>query len=323
MTTYNGETYITQQLESILKQSAPVDEVIICDDRSSDDTVRLVRKFIDNNSLNKWRLFVNEESLGFSDNFWKAISLCEGDVIFLSDQDDIWYRDKVKSTCQLFTDNSGIGMVASSYDLCDAHGKRIDIKIPKLRSENDGSLETIDLRDLVGNNVARGCSMAFRKDIIMDEKLFKHKQGYMGHDWYIPFYGALKSKAVFYNKVLFSYRVHANNTSLKTNRITKFSLEKAKKRRDNLQYEEQVVQELCNHNAMSANNKNLFLRQVNFTRRRHNFIVNGRILDLVILSTIHARQYALLNRVGIVGGVKIFFADVAAMLLLKKDKKEA
>jgi len=86
--TYNGELYLREQLESILKQTFPPDEIIICDDGSTDTTIKILEEFR-RKSFIPVKVYYNKENLGVSKNFEKAISLCSGDIIFLSDQDDV------------------------------------------------------------------------------------------------------------------------------------------------------------------------------------------------------------------------------------------
>ena len=89
MTTYNGQKFIREQIESILCQSMHVDEIVICDDCSTDNTVEILKEY-------PVRLFVNKTNLGFKRNFKQAMEFCKGDYIFLCDQDDIWENDKVE-----------------------------------------------------------------------------------------------------------------------------------------------------------------------------------------------------------------------------------
>ena len=89
---YNGENYIHDQIQSILNQTISNLELIICDDKSSDDTVKVIQNIDDN----RIKLFQNEKQLGVVKNFEKAISLCNGDYIALSDQDDIWVAEKLE-----------------------------------------------------------------------------------------------------------------------------------------------------------------------------------------------------------------------------------
>ena len=93
--TYNGERFLRQQLESIQQQSRLPDELVVCDDRSRDQTVAIVREFATSVSF-PVVIVQNPETLGSSRNFEKAIRLCTGDLIALSDQDDIWYPNRLQ-----------------------------------------------------------------------------------------------------------------------------------------------------------------------------------------------------------------------------------
>ena len=89
MCTYNGAEFLPAQLQSILTQSRPPDEIIICDDRSTDDTQALLKKFATESPI-PIAVHINDHNLGSVKNFERTISLCTGDVIALSDQDDVW-----------------------------------------------------------------------------------------------------------------------------------------------------------------------------------------------------------------------------------------
>ncbi|HEY9906733.1 MAG TPA: glycosyltransferase, partial [Thermosynechococcaceae cyanobacterium] len=93
--TYNGAPYILEQLESIEQQTWLPDEVIICDDVSQDNTVELIQEYTERSKL-PIQLFRNPENLGYGKNFCKAMSLTKGDIIFLADQDDVWYPFKIE-----------------------------------------------------------------------------------------------------------------------------------------------------------------------------------------------------------------------------------
>jgi len=101
--TYNGEKFIEQQINSILNQSISIDEIVICDDQSTDKTVEILKKL---QSEHKAIVVIeNEINLRSTKNFEKAISLCTGDFIFLSDQDDVWNAQKVEKTLAIFKEN--------------------------------------------------------------------------------------------------------------------------------------------------------------------------------------------------------------------------
>ncbi len=88
MATYNGEKYIKEQIDSILNQTIQDFEIVICDDCSKDETFRILQEYAQNDK--RFRIYQNENNLGFKKNFEKAITLCKGEYIALSDQDDIW-----------------------------------------------------------------------------------------------------------------------------------------------------------------------------------------------------------------------------------------
>ena len=94
MAVYNGEKYIEEQLMSILSQSIMPDELIIQDDGSSDSTTDKIQSITEKSDVSV-KLIKNKENLGFSKNFITAISAASGEYIFLSDQDDIWKKDRI------------------------------------------------------------------------------------------------------------------------------------------------------------------------------------------------------------------------------------
>src|ERR1700761_4532631 len=93
--TFNGELFLRQQLASIQQQTRLPDELLVCDDGSSDQTLTIVREFAASAPF-PVKLFENEQNLGFAANFERAIRLCEGSLIALCDQDDIWYPTRLQ-----------------------------------------------------------------------------------------------------------------------------------------------------------------------------------------------------------------------------------
>lgn len=93
MAVYNGEKYLIEQLDSIRKQTYPIDEVILIDDVSTDNSYELIHQYIDGYKLINWKLIKNENNLGYRKNFKKGLEIVDGDIIFLSDQDDLILLD--------------------------------------------------------------------------------------------------------------------------------------------------------------------------------------------------------------------------------------
>ena len=117
--TYNGERYIRQQLDSILNQSMPVDEIVIHDDCSTDSTYEIISDYaLRYPQITVWQ---NNSNLGFKKNFENALIACQGDYVFFSDQDDIWLDDKVAVTVD-YLKTSGKYGVFSDGKLMDKDG---------------------------------------------------------------------------------------------------------------------------------------------------------------------------------------------------------
>lgn len=96
LSSYNGEQDIIEQLRSIDGQTRQPDEVLICDDCSTDGTADLVQNYIEKKRLKNWKLIVNKKNKGWRKNFIDGILASTGDLIFTSDQDDIWREDKIE-----------------------------------------------------------------------------------------------------------------------------------------------------------------------------------------------------------------------------------
>ena len=124
MCTYNGADFLPAQLESILAQSRRPDEIIICDDASTDQTRALLDQFAAVSPVPVSVIF-NETNLGTRRNFEKAIALCTGDVIALSDQDDVWRKDKLQLIEDQFATPS-VGLVFSDAAIVDENLKPLN-----------------------------------------------------------------------------------------------------------------------------------------------------------------------------------------------------
>ena len=116
MTVYNGEKYINEQIDSFINQTLLPHEIIISDDCSTDKTLEILENYKNEKKI-KFRIFKNEKNLGFTKNFEKAILKSTGDIIFLADQDDIWYKNKVQTIIDKFNENPNIFLIIHDADL--------------------------------------------------------------------------------------------------------------------------------------------------------------------------------------------------------------
>src|ERR1700759_3492324 len=120
--TYNGGGFLYQQLKSIAEQSRLPDEVVACDDGSTDGTVALLREFAASVSF-PVRIIENAQNLGVTANFAQAIGLCTGDLIALSDQDDIWYPNRLSRCEEEFNLDARVDLIFSDANLIDEQGR--------------------------------------------------------------------------------------------------------------------------------------------------------------------------------------------------------
>lgn len=167
LATYNGAKYIVEQIESILYQTQAVDEVIICDDCSQDRTVHIIRDFIVQHELNcTWKLFVNEQNLGYCENFKKAIYLCTGDIVFFCDQDDIWVKNRVEVMAAAIHDKPDIAVLTSQMLwFSDEEGEK---RLLQRSLTSAANLKTVSFNKRNGYLRAPGCVMCVRGDFLKE-----------------------------------------------------------------------------------------------------------------------------------------------------------
>ena len=117
LASYNGARYVREQLDSFAAQRRLPDELVVCDDGSTDDTAEQVERFAEGAPF-EVRLERNARTLTTTPNFEKAISLCRGDLIFLSDQDDVWLPEKLAEMALHFEAHPGVGGLFCNGAVC-------------------------------------------------------------------------------------------------------------------------------------------------------------------------------------------------------------
>ena len=162
---YNGARYIEEQLYSILHQTRQPDEVILCDDVSTDTTVEIVDKFIRDNHLEaNWKLFRNKENKGYPANFYYCMSLATGDIVYLADQDDIWHKEKIERICRVFEEKEDAKAVCCKFGLIDAQGGDIHTIMAPTRSKESNQLRSVKMEDIFYKNEYPGMVIAYRNN---------------------------------------------------------------------------------------------------------------------------------------------------------------
>lgn len=129
MATYNGEKYLREQIDSILNQTVPPNEIVICDDCSSDNTWAILEEYATKD--NRFKIYKNNPNLGFVKNFEKALSLTTGDYIALSDQDDVWLPDHLETLLNIIGNKA---LATGNALMTDSNGVLTGMSIMKLHS---------------------------------------------------------------------------------------------------------------------------------------------------------------------------------------------
>lgn len=211
MTTYNGERFLQEQLDSFLQQTRLPDELVICDDCSKDATVQLLHNFASKASF-PVRILINPLNLGFAKNFEKAISLCQGDIIVLSDQDDVWLSEKLDRLEDAFRASPSLGAVFTDAYLVDAQLRPMKWQLwdavrftsTQRRRFKSGQAFAILLKQYV----VTGATMGFRANL---KKLVLPIPPSWYHDAWIALLIAAASEITCIPDPLIKYRQHAGN----------------------------------------------------------------------------------------------------------------
>ncbi|MBR1930205.1 MAG: glycosyltransferase [Lachnospiraceae bacterium] len=165
MATYNGEKYIKEQLHCILEQTLQPDEVIVCDDGSTDGTVEIIREFIEDNNLGMhWKLKINQTNKGYPGNFYFAMSHCTGDVVFLADQDDIWKLDKLEKMTEQLKEHPDIKCLCCKFALVDNEGDAIFTIMKPTQNHGTGKLRSVTVGDVFYKSEWPGMVLAYRNE---------------------------------------------------------------------------------------------------------------------------------------------------------------
>lgn len=206
MCTYNGEPHVETQVKSVLDQTRQPDELVVCDDGSDDRTREIVREVAGESEIDL-NLVQNDENLGVTANFDQAIDLTTGDYIFLSDQDDRWYRSRVKTMLQELQ-KPDVGLVYCDANMTGPDLEEGDETIFEVLSRYDLHRER-SVEEIVKPLAIRmhGCTMAFRAGL---KPLILPIPPSAMHDYWVYFMANAVSRAKPVNEPLMDYRRHTD-----------------------------------------------------------------------------------------------------------------
>lgn len=208
--TYNGADFLPAQLESIAKQTRPPDEIVVCDDASTDKTRAVLESFARTSSM-PVSLYFSDQNIGYVKNFERAIGLCNGDVVALSDQDDVWRTDKLQIIARTFEQNPSVGLVFSDAEIVDENlntlGKlmwdEVGFDAHKRKLVRNG--RSLDV--LLPGWTVTGATMAFRSEYVKLALPIPENIA-MIHDGWLALTIAAVADVVFIEQPLIKYRQH-------------------------------------------------------------------------------------------------------------------
>jgi Glycosyl transferase family 2 len=204
MATYNGERFLEEQLRSLYEQTTLPDELVVCDDASTDRTPQILAQFAKRASF-PVKLFTNDQRLGWRKNFLKAASLCTSDYIAFCDQDDIWLNEKL-AVVESYLRRHQCTLLQHGFRLIDARGNAIS---------DDMDWENLELYEAPWRH-SYGLTQVFHRSLLEFSDLWELSEDHfepgqrMGHDQWIRFLSSLLGQTLSIKEVLLHYRQHAN-----------------------------------------------------------------------------------------------------------------
>ncbi len=192
--TYNGERFLRKQIDSLLQQTYANMQIIVCDDASQDDTIKILKSYTDL----RLRTIYNEKNLGYIKNFEKAISLCSGEFIALCDQDDIWKPNKIEVMLNNIDDAL---LLFSDSELIDEHDNYLGKRISDIRRLYNCNI----LPGYVWSNCVWGHTILMNKNLIDYALPVPHGAK---HDIWLGFTAACVSRIKYLAEPLTLYRQH-------------------------------------------------------------------------------------------------------------------
>lgn len=209
--TYNGEKFIKEQLQSILTQTILPEQIVICDDSSTDSTIKKIRSIAECHYRIDWKIVINNTKLGYVKNFEKAISRCSHNYIFLADQDDVWLPDKAEKCISVFRNKPNISALFTNALIVDENLNSLESDMFSRRNFNDKTKVSFQsnkgLIYMLTKHVATGATMCFRRSFV-HSALPIEKNKYVIHDGFLGILARMAGILGYIDEPLIYYRQH-------------------------------------------------------------------------------------------------------------------
>lgn len=274
-----------------MNQSYEIDEVILVDDGSRDNTTHIAAKFIQEHQLERnWHLYTNDMNMGYASNFIGGVRISKGEYVFLCDQDDIWYSNRIKEMVKIMDSNDEIKVLGSEYEpfYCTEDAPVISRAVLKKMNGN-GKLEHVKLNHKTIFIGCEGCTMCIRQDFLrmIDPYWFSG----WAHDEFVWKLSLCVSGLYIYHNRTLKRRLHSNNVSKRKYH----NIEQRVKFLEDLKKSHSAMLTYANSLGLDKHSKHLINKNIQSVGLRVNLLsrlklVNSLILLLFYFNNYHSRK---------------------------------
>ncbi|MCR8558593.1 glycosyltransferase family 2 protein [Mucilaginibacter sp. BJC16-A38] len=256
--TYNGAKYLAEQLDSLIGQTYKSIEIIVVDDCSTDETYSILTAYAD--KYPQFKIHRNDNNLGFTGNFERAVSLCNGGLIALCDQDDVWMLDKIALQVEAIGDSL---LIYHDSEFVHEDGSSMDRKMSDLMNLYRGD----DPEAFLFFNCVSGHAVLMRRELLQDALPLKKE---FFHDWWLAYVATNIGKIDFIPQCLVKYRQHNKSDT----NILKIKREKNAYRFDSIQKIEREYKWLGYCAAFKNNKRQALVSAIYqaYTKRLNNHV---------------------------------------------------
>lgn len=282
MSTYNGEKYVTEQLDSIRLQTRKADEVVISDDCSKDTTIEVVQEYINRYGLSTWRFIKNNENKGFVRNFLDGAENATGELIFFSDQDDIWSDTKIEHMEDALKEKNALA-VYCLMDTIGADGKQTTNQTYNMNKiKTKSRIQKISLCEKVKYGRSPGLCLAFKKELLKEVRTMALEYG-LSHDLPVGTVAAVRGGYYALNETLVHHRIHGNNASSPETSLlgSISSLKKQIDSRDLRLRELRAIRDIYGETCLTASENRILRKAIEKTERILNELRENNALGLL------------------------------------------
>lgn len=278
---YNGIRYLEEQLDCIRKQTRKPDEVILCDDGSTDGTREFLRRYLkQHRDTSGWKLILNEKNKGYPGNFYYAMDLCSGEIVFPADQDDVWDLCKIERMCRIMEKEKEIRVLGCSFGLIDSEDKAIHTVMAPGTRKKSGVRKPVSLKNVFYKYEWPGMVLAYRNawyrkhvaDCCDDKSVLRK----IPHDFLLCVRAAEEQGFYQMGEKLAFHRRHACNTGKEEHRFGR--LLKKKRKLDEISDYRRMLDRLSEGKVMQTREGRSVLERKRLAMEsRYEALVSGKV----------------------------------------------